>query len=134
MKSRNEPIGEVECPQKGCTDTAKVFRFRPRGSDGRKTVFSGKHYCECPKHGRIGADGNSTINEYILEHGTIWSPGSGTEPAPPAAGSEKNPAPARTPAPVKPPEQSRTAPAKTTPTTGPETLRAGGWRTLIDLE
>jgi len=124
MKSKNEAIGEVECPHKDCTATAKVYRFRPRAA-GRKTVFTGKHYCECPNHGRIGADGNATINEYILENATIWTPGPGTEPDPPAAASEKNPAPARTPAPAKTQDRSGTAPAKAT---------SSRWRPLIDWE
>lgn len=87
MKAKNEPIGQVECPQKGCTETCKVFRFRPR-TEGRKSVFSGKAYCDCPVHGRIGADGNPTITAYIEANAT-WEAS-----AAPAAGSQKNPAPA----------------------------------------
>ena len=70
-RAKNSPIGEVECPHKGCNQLCKVYSFRPR-TEGRKSVFSGKHYAECPVHGRIGSDGNPATTEYILEQGTIW--------------------------------------------------------------
>lgn len=117
MKPKNAPVGEVECPQKGCTEIAKVFRFRPRGAAGRKTVFTGKHYLECPKHGRIGADGNPTINEYVLENAKLWEPKAG--PAPSADGSRKNP-PAEPPATATEPAQKPSS--------------ASRWRPLLDLE
>lgn len=122
MKARNEPIGEVECPRKGCTAIAKVFRFRPRGAPDRKTVFSNKLYGDCPEHGRFGADGNQATHEYIREHAKLWeSPSKG--PAPVTAGSEKKPArssPASTPEP-------------TTPAAAPKTNGAR-WRPLLDME
>lgn len=134
MKPRNEPIGEVECPQKLCSETAKVFRFRPRGPAERKTVFSGKLYCECPKHGRIGADGNSTVNEYLLEHANIWEPKKG--PGPTAAGSEqKNRTPALAPA-LGSPEPAPENPGRTA-RSGSESsglTKPNAWRPLIDLE
>ena len=126
MKAKNAPIGEVECPQKGCAETCKVYRFRPRGAD-RKTVFSGKHYCECPKHGRIGADGNGTINEYILENATLW-PATG----PTAGGSGKNPAPASQATPA-PRTQAAPGPTRKNPAreTEPATSIPSPWRTLL---
>jgi len=122
VKARNEPIGEVECPHKGCTEIAKVFRFRPRGAPERKTVFTGKLYCECPKHGRAGADGNSTVNEYLLEHAKIWEPSKG--PGASADASRKNTPAAATPATSKT-EQPAAA------STGSSGSR---WRPLLDLE
>jgi hypothetical protein len=126
LKQRNEPIGEVECPRKGCNAIAKVYRFRPRGAPERKTVFSNKLYGDCPSHGRFGADGNQATHDYIMEHAT-WDPNKG--PGPATAVSEKKPdRPAAASSPrtkqVQAPEQ---APA---PTKG----NGAKWRTLIDLE
>jgi hypothetical protein len=127
MKTRNTPIGEVECPHKGCAETCKVFRFQAR-TEGRRTVFSGKHYAECPKHGRIGADGNPATTEYILENATIWAPKQTTGTAP--ADSGKVPAPpAKTPAPRPAPERPRSSPAKISESATPA---RSPWRTLID--
>jgi len=120
MKARNEPIGDVVCPTKGCDQVAKVFRFRPRGTPDRKTVFSGKLYCECPAHGRIGADGNATINEYLLEHAKIWQPTSGGTAS--ADASKKNP----------PTAARTTEPASTKASTS--AASGSRWRPLIDLE
>ena len=126
MKAKNAPIGEVECPQKGCAELCQVFKFRPR-TEGRKTVFSGKHYAECPKHGRIGADGNPAVTEYILENAKLWGP---TDPAPDASG--KNPAPASKATPAPPnrrvPEPSRSNPARESE---PATPTPSPWRTLL---
>jgi hypothetical protein len=122
-KAKNSPIGEVECPHKGCTEVCKVYRFRQR-TEGRTSVFSGKHYAECPVHGRIGSDGNQASTDYILEHGKIWGAkdqaGAGPEK------TAKNPAgsPASAPAP------SRKSPAQSQPPK-PEPTRST-WRPLID--
>jgi hypothetical protein len=69
-RAKNEAIGEVECPQKGCTGKSSVFRFQPRGAG--KARFAGKLYADCPVHGRYGADGKQGAQEYILENATIW--------------------------------------------------------------
>jgi hypothetical protein len=105
-KAKNAPIGEVECPHKGCDRICKVYRFRQR-TEGRKSVFSGKHYAECPVHGRIGSDGNPATTEYILEKGRIYGAGE-SPPAPESSGSNKpddspakNSAPAPKPAPAR---------------------------------
>lgn len=120
MKVKNQPVGTVECPHKGCTETCKVYRFRPRGEASRKTVFTGKHYCECPKHGRLGADGNPTLNEYILCNAKMETPAA---PAP-KADSPKNRPPAQTPA-------ASGAPASSGSSSAPA---RGTWRPLIDLD
>ena len=101
----NTPIGEVECIQKGCSKTCKVYRFRER-TPGRKSVFSGRLYLECPDHGRIGTDPKPATQDYILEHAKMYGPGapapkpekSGTAPAPASAtaipkGPDSKPAP-----------------------------------------
>jgi hypothetical protein len=121
-RAKNSPIGEVECPHKGCTKTCPVFKFRPR-TEGHKSVFSNKHYAECPVHGRIGSDGSPVINEYILEHGTIW--GANRPAGAPEPGPEK---PAKNPAP-------RPAPARNAPEPKPQNKPAPGrpwWQPLID--
>lgn len=71
MAKRNDPIGEVECPYKGCSEMCRVFKFKPR-TEGRKSVFTGKLYADCPVHGRIGNDGNPATQEHYLEKATIW--------------------------------------------------------------
>lgn len=132
MKVKNQPVGTVECDRKACTEVCQVYRFRPR-AEGRRTVFSGKHYFECPKHGRIGADGNPTVNEYILCNAKMSAPAS-------TAGSpEKNPAPAKTPARVSsggaPPASSSAAgTADAGNRAAPTAAARSDWRPLIDLE
>jgi len=127
VKVKNQPVGTVECDRKGCSETCKVYRFRPR-TEGRRTVFTDKYYFECPKHGRIGADGNPTVTEYVLCNAKM-------ESAAPTGGSQKNPAPARTPAPTPASGSSSgggnadagNQPARTA-------ARKSAWRTLIDLD
>lgn len=126
-RAKNSPIGEVQCPYKGCTEArCKVFKFRPR-TEGHKSVFSGKHYAECPVHGRIGSDGSAAINNYILEQGTIW--GANRPAAAPEPGPEK---PAKNPpgAPASAPAPSRKSPAQSQ-SPKPELTRSS-WRPLID--
>lgn len=115
-RPKNEQIGEVACPIKNCEKVCAVFRFRQR-TEGRNR-FAGKLYCDCPVHGRYGADGKEASQEYILSEGKVWGdakkpvnpgdvpvvPASAT-PAPPAA----IPAPER---PQKSPEPTPVVPAK----------------------
>ena len=126
MKPKNQPVGTVECDRKECSETCNVFKFRPR-AEGRRTVFTDKYYFECPKHGRIGADGNSTVTEYILCNAKMSGPVS-------TGDSQKNRAPATTPAqgsrPTISAELGRSDPPKSTAGTPVRTP----WRTLIDLE
>ncbi len=105
-RAKNSPVGEVSCPYKGCDQVCKVFKFRPR-THGRKTVFSGKAYAECPVHGRVGSDGNPATTEYILTEGTIW----GANAAPEKSGEKSAPAHAPARKPIAP--TARTVPAKT---------------------
>jgi hypothetical protein len=128
MKSKNQPVGTIECDRKACTETCKVFKFRPR-AEGRRTVFTDKYYFECPNHGRIGADGNPTVTEYILCNAKM--DGAATAALP------KNRAPATTPAAGARATSSSTpgssgATAKSTDSA--TATQAGWWRTLIDLE
>lgn len=97
-KRTNTPIGEVVCPHKGCDQVCKVYRFQPR-TQGRKTVFTGKHYAECSVHGRIGSDGNPAVTDYILSQGKIWG-------AAPEKSAEKS-APALAPAQKQTAQQPR---------------------------
>lgn len=96
-RAKNEPIGEVECPQKGCSSKAPVFRFQARGAGSAR--FAGKLYSVCAVHGRYGGDGKQAAQEYILENATIWT----TAPAPAATGPTPAAAPSTAPAaaPVK---------------------------------
>jgi hypothetical protein len=135
MKEKNQPVGTVECNAKGCTEVCKVYRFRPR-AEGRRTVFSGKHYFECPTHGRVGADGNTTVNEYILCNAKM------SVPAPAEDSRQKNRPPARTPAASSSTsgqrsDESSSGGAPATSSSGarpdPKPARAA-WRPLIDLD
>lgn len=105
-RPKNSPVGQVRCPYEGCDQVCKVFKFRPR-TEGRKTVFSGKHYAECPVHGRVGSDGNPATTEYILTKGTIW----GANDAPEKSGGKS--APAHAPAARSKEPAARTIPVKT---------------------
>lgn len=109
-KRTNTPIGEVVCPHKGCDQVCKVFKFRPR-SESRKTVFTGKHYAECPVHGRIGSDGNPAVTNYILDEGKLWgakNPGAAQEKSAPAqAPAQKTPEPTPRKTPEKSPSQKQ---------------------------
>lgn len=99
-RAKNEAIGEVECPHRGCSSKATVFRFQARGAG--KARFAGKLYADCPVHGRYGADGKQGAQEYILENATIWGdqaakPPAATNPVPvtaPAAPATRPTAPA----------------------------------------
>lgn len=117
-RAKNSPIGQVECPHKGCDKQCNVFKFRPR-TEGRTSVFSGKFYAECPDHGRIGSDGNPSTSKYIETHYT-----------PAGAGPEKT----ATPAPV-PKAAVRTSPVASRPAKEPEIPKPTGrrwWQPLID--
>jgi len=122
-RAKNSPIGEVECPHKGCTRTCKVYQFRQR-TEGRTSVFSGKYYAECPDHGRIGSDGNPATSRYIE---TNYKPaGAGPEKSGAAAPAPKPPA--RTP----PATSIRSAPAAKSDTPGTPAPGRAWWRPLID--
>ena len=126
-KRTNTPIGEVVCPHKGCDQVCKVYKFRPR-TEGRKTVFSGKHYAECAVHGRIGSDGNPAVTNYILDEGKIWGDRSGAQK------SAQKSAPAQAPAPKTPAAPSRSAPARSPqPSKQPERTKSSSkwWEPLI---
>jgi len=72
MAKKNEAIGEVECPAKACPLKVPVYRFRERPTETMRR-FAGKLYCRCPEHGTFGgASGDSKMQEYLLEHSTIW--------------------------------------------------------------
>jgi hypothetical protein len=125
-KRTNTPIGEVTCPHKGCDQVCKIYRFRPR-TVGRKTLFTGKHYAECPVHGRIGSDGNPAVTDYILTEGKIWGP------AAPEKRVEKS-APAHAPARKTSDQSPRKAPGKTPerPKPAPEqTSKRRWWEPVI---
>lgn len=118
--ARNEAIGTVECPHKGCTESCPVFRFRERGETEKSVAnrrFAGRLYGRCPKHGRFGGDpGERETQEYILNNAKMHSPGDA---------GDRQPAPAKSPA--KTPVSKPAAPAKA-PASSPATKAAnGGW-------
>ncbi len=122
-RAKNSPIGTVDCPYKGCPERCKVFKFRPR-TEGRKSVFTDKHYAECPKHGRLGSDGNPAATEYILDNAIIWGP------ANPAPVPEKSGAAAHAAAPQnrRVPEQGPgAAPKRAAPAPEPTPKPAPKW-------
>lgn len=123
-KVRNEPIGEVECPTKGCAELCKVYRFRRRSDDDKFARFAGKLYAECPKHGRIGGDGNAATQEYLLEHAKLWAPNdrpaaapvAAPKPAPgPVSASTRQTPPAKPLAAPKPPAAPQHDPKRKAP-------------------
>ncbi len=124
-RPKNEPIGEVPCPVRDCTETAKVYRFRAR-TEGRTPRFAGKVYADCPVHGRYGADGRQAAQEYILEKATIWAPAE--KPVAPAAPET----PARPAAAPKPQHQSVTAKPAAAPATPEKAPWYKGLKPLIE--
>lgn len=69
-KERNKPIGECECPQKGCDLTAQVFKYRAAGKNPNAWArrWAGKFYSCC------GAGHKCTDSEYLAENAKIWGP------------------------------------------------------------
>lgn len=117
-RAKNSPIGDVECPVKGCVRICQAYKFRPR-TEGRTSVFSGKFYAECPDHGRIGSDGNPATSKYIETH---------YKPAGDGPGKSAQPAPEPKPA-------ARIPPAIKQPDKGPETPKPAArpwWQPIID--
>lgn len=107
---KNEPIGTVECPVKGCTEPCSVFRYRERG-DSPKSVanrrLAGKLYARCTRHGRFD-EGGPDMQEYILGNAKMHAPGAGDRQEPPAktpasrpAATTRRPASAPASSPVK---------------------------------
>lgn len=100
---RNEAIGTVECPAKGCSEACDVFRFRERGESEKSIAnrrFAGKLYARCSKHGTFGGGaGDADMQEYILCHARMHAPGA-SSPAkePPKEPAKKIPTPAQAPA------------------------------------
>jgi hypothetical protein len=94
MTKRNEAIGEIECPNKGCTRTVPIFKYNARPTENMRR-FAGKLYCVCPAHGRFGTgNGDTEMQDYLLNEGTIWGANdAGKKPAEPATpDSTKTPA------------------------------------------
>lgn len=115
-RAKNEAIGEVECPHRGCTYKAQVFKFQTRAGDASKTRFAGKLYAHCVLHGRYGADGKQAAQDYILENAKIW----GTQQAAPV------------PAPAAPVTSTETAPVPA-PVAAVKKHWTEAWPTLIKL-
>lgn len=131
MSKRNEAIGEVECPHKGCSVVCKVYRFRERGDSPVSVAnrrFAGKLYGDCGKHGRFGGAGSDqATQDYILENAKIWgakNAGEGREAAP-ASASETPEKPASAPA-SKPPAKAPASSQQSTPAT-PANQQLKGW-------
>lgn len=126
MSKRNESIGHVECPHKGCTEQCQVFRFRERGETEKSIAnrrFAGRLYGRCPKHGRFGGDpGEQETQEYILANAQMHGPGDA---------GERQPAPEKTPAtPSRSQSQNVRPPARppaNAPARSPARVSNGGW-------
>lgn len=112
MSKRNEPIGSVECPVKGCSEQCSVFRFRERGESEKSVAnrrFAGKLYSRCPEHGQFGGAANDAkMQDYILNNATMHGPKTRQESA-----GDRRPPPAAAPAkaPAKPQAAPTQAPA-----------------------
>lgn len=105
--TKNEPIGEIVCPAKGCERMVPVYRFKGRPNE-RMQRFANKLYCRCPRHGQFGGSvGDDEMQEYIEVHSRkCANESAGNEPA-----AE----------PVKTPETQRKLPAKTAVKKAPAT-------------
>lgn len=115
MTAKNEAIGKVECPAKGCTLEIPVFRFRPRPAQ-KMQRFANKLYCRCPKHGQFGgAAGDDDMQAYIEENAIKCEP-QPDAPATPAVQPEK-PAPAKPTPAAKAPATRPAAPTAAQPAT-----------------
>lgn len=119
-RPKNEAIGTVECPVKGCTESCNVFRFRQR-SEGRSR-FAGKLYIECTRHGRYGADGKPASQDYILENAKLWGPEEKPVSAVAAPVTAEPPKPAPAPAPT-----TRAAPVPAPKKPGPDPSKPRPW-------
>jgi hypothetical protein len=114
VTKRNEAIGAVECPTKGCSERCDVFRFRERGESEKSIAnrrFAGKLYGRCPKHGQFGGGaGDTEMQEYILCNVSMHAPGDRPSPAK---------TPAETPKKIPPPPAQAPAAQLRTPATTP---------------
>jgi hypothetical protein len=136
MSGKNEPIGEVVCPTKGCDHVCKVFNFKQR-TEGRASVFTGKKYLTCPTHGKIGADGSAGITEYILNEATIWGPNG--KPEEPEKDGKKAEIP-EAPKPEVKPKKAESLPQpkphpKPEPSPEPKPIKSGffeSWKTILE--
>lgn len=79
-KAKATPIGEVECPVKGCELIIPVFKYAATSTDPRFQRNAGKWYCRCPEHGPLGFAGAKGIQDHIADKGKIW----GDQPKPAA--------------------------------------------------
>lgn len=120
MRGKNEAIGRVECPHKGCAQKCDVFKFRARGESERSVANqrrAGRFYGRCPEHGMFSGE-SPAVNEYIAENAEIWGSKKPASAGEPPAVAEK-PAPVVVPeSPAKPPAQ-RPQPAKKPPAKAP---------------
>lgn len=120
MTRAADPIGSCPCPVSGCAKRAAVKRFECRATSDAQRRHAGKLYLVCPDHGRLGVDGRSAMQEYILNHqGTTWT----SEPA----AAEETATPTPKPAPVK-----AEAPTPEPPKKPAETPKAKGWGLLLE--
>ncbi len=122
---KNEAIGEVECPHKGCTARIPVYRFRQRTA--ARSIFAGKLYADCPVHGRHGADGKAGTQEYLLENAKIW----GDQKPKPALASIEPAPPSAKPAAVTPETVASVRAVSPAPAEPAPARPKSSWRTLL---
>jgi cell division septation protein DedD len=138
VSAKNESIGRVECPVKGCAEECPVYRYRERGESEKSVAnrrFAGKLYGRCKDHGRFGGDaGDTAMQEYILCNATMNAPAGDRQAAPAPSQSQKvRPAAARSQTPIQtnkqtPSEVTSTArPAPTPAATPAESPRSSAW-------
>jgi len=106
VSTKNEPVGDAECPIKNCAESVPVYKYRGASSDPKRRRFEGRLYCVCPVHGRV------ENQEFLLER-IKWRDGKNGE----VATAKSEPASSAT---VKPtPQPTTTTVARRTTTTPP---------------
>ena len=59
-----QPVGDAPCPIEGCSETVKLYRYREQSSRG--SMFKGKFYARCSRHGRVIEASSSSFASITL--------------------------------------------------------------------
>jgi len=65
-----QPVGDAPCPIEGCSETVKLYRYREQSSRG--SMFKGKFYARCSRHGRVIEASSSSTQDHVINNGNIW--------------------------------------------------------------
>lgn len=111
-REKNAPVGTSECPIKGCSETANVYKYRSASDDASKRRFAGRLYCVCPVHARV------ENQEFLLEHikwdeGKKESESARQDASPPAPKAPAAPVKVSASPPVKTPAKPASPPVTT---------------------